>query len=110
MTKENIASEALQNALSGQSLINYENIINGFVEKGLNAEDITPRKNVFTYNAWRALGRYVRRGERGVKIVTWIKYDKVDKKSGEVTAHRMPHTTTVFHISQTAEISSTAEA
>jgi hypothetical protein len=36
---------------------------------------------VFTYHAWRALGRQVRRGEHGVKVVTFVTV--ADKDSEE---------------------------
>jgi antirestriction protein ArdC len=76
-----------------QSLANYPAIIAGFSERGIS--DIRPRENVFTFAAWQALGRYVRKGEKGVKIQTWI---TVEKNGERVT---VPKTTTVFHISQT---------
>ena len=46
--------------------------------------DILPRENVFTYHAWRALGRQVRRGEHGVKVTTWIPTERkeLDEKTG----------------------------
>jgi antirestriction protein ArdC len=71
---------------------------------------------VFTYNAWRALGRQVRRGEHGVKVVTFVATDRreapADDEStdGESKAAkrkgggRRPWTATVFHLSQTDPI------
>jgi antirestriction protein ArdC len=58
---------------------------------------------VFTFEAWKALGRVVRRGEHGVKVVTFIetKSKEVDQDTGEPKMIRRPWTTTVFHISQT---------
>jgi hypothetical protein len=61
-------SEALSRATSGLSMSNYPTIYGGFMEKGIPESEIKPRENVFTYNAWRALGRQVRRGEHGVKV------------------------------------------
>jgi hypothetical protein len=56
-------------------------------------------------NAWKALGRSVRKGEHGVKVVTFIECSGVgrDPASGEEKAvsYRRPWTTTVFHVSQT---------
>ena len=74
-TKEQIQQEALSRAATGQALTNYPAIIRGFMEKGIPADDIRPRENVFTYHAWRALGRQVRRGEHGVKVVTFVSVD-----------------------------------
>jgi hypothetical protein len=89
--------EALQRAVTGQSLTNYPLIIAGFIAKGLQPEEINPRENVFTFNAWKAAGRVVRKGEHGVKVLTFI--ETTDKATGEKT--RKPWGTTVFHISQT---------
>jgi antirestriction protein ArdC len=56
-------------------------------------------------NAWKALGRSVRKGEHGVKVATFIECSGVgrDPASGEEKAvsYRRPWTTTVFHVSQT---------
>jgi antirestriction protein ArdC len=57
---------------------------------------------VLTFQAWKALGRVVRRGEHGVKVVTFI--PTTDKATGEVTGKR-PWSSTVFHISQTDQLS-----
>jgi len=96
MDKQAIYQEALSNAVGGQSLTNYRDIFEGFIAKGIPIEDIKPRVNVYTYNAWRALGRFVKKGEHGVKILTFIQTRKEDKKTGEVTVSRRPWTTTVF--------------
>src|SRR5260221_14524652 len=64
-----------------------------------------PRENVFTFHAWKALGRSVKKGEHGVKVVTFIERsaNERDPATGEEKAvsYRQPHVTTVFHISQT---------
>jgi hypothetical protein len=99
------ALEALDRATQGQTLTNYPAIFEGFMAKGIAEADIKPRENVFTFNAWKALGRSVRKGEHGVKVVTFIECNGVerDPASGEEkpTTYRRPHTTTVFHVSQT---------
>lgn len=101
MKKEQIQQQALANAVTGQSVMNYDAIFNGFIEKGVPGHEILPRENVFTFNAWKAKGRYVRKGESGVKVVTWIPCQKADTETGEIVSYKKPHTTTVFHISQT---------
>lgn len=93
--------EALQRATSGQSYSNFPAIFQGFAAKGIPESDIKPRENVFTYEAWKALGRVVRRGEHGVRIVTFIECSKENKQTGEKEAFRRLWRTTVFHISQT---------
>lgn len=110
--RERIAleQEALANAIRGQSLMNFGAIFEGFMEKGVLADDIKPRENVFTFNAWKALGRSVKKGEHGVRVCTFVPTSKIDKETGEVSGSRMPRQTTVFHVSQTEEIQSKAAA
>lgn len=95
--------ESLKRAVSGQSFSNFPAIFQGFAAKGIPEAEIKPRENVFTFDAWKALGRVVRRGEHGVKVVTFIesKSREVDQDTGEPKITRRPWTTTVFHISQT---------
>lgn len=87
---------ALIRAVTNVSMANYAVIFEGLMEKGIPADDIIPRENVFTFPAWKALGRIVKKGERGVKIVTFVSNEKIGKT--------FPKTTTVFHISQTEEL------
>jgi hypothetical protein len=95
--------EALTRAVSGQSFSNFPAIFQGFAAKGIAEADIKPRENVFTFDAWKALGRVVRRGEHGVKVVTFIDCPskETDPDTGERKIIRRPWTTTVFHVSQT---------
>lgn len=102
--RDEIAEEALLKAQAGQSLANYAPIFEGFAEKGIPLEDIKPRENVFTFHAWHALGRHVRKGEHGVKVATMVSGSKTDKETGESVGYRLARTTTVFHISQTEPI------
>lgn len=107
MTAPELQATALDRARSGQSLMNYAAIITGFLEKGIPAADIKPRENVFTFAAWKALGRSVKRGEHGVKVLTFVpmRFERQDAETGETTAraYSRPRTTTVFHVSQTEE-------
>jgi hypothetical protein len=98
--------ESLKRAVHGQSLTNFPAIFAGFAAKGIPESEIKPRENVFTFEAWKALGRVVRRGEHGVKVVTMIetRSKEVDQDTGEPKMLRRPWTTTVFHISQTDPI------
>jgi hypothetical protein len=95
--------ESLKRAVSGQSFSNFPAIFQGFAAKGIPESEIKPRENVFTFDAWKALGRVVRRGEHGVKVVTLIdcQSKETDTDTGERKINRRPWTTTVFHISQT---------
>ena len=98
-------AESLSRAIHGQTMSNYPAIIDGFTNRGIPEDQIKPRENVFTYQAWKALGRQVRKGEHGVKVITFIKRDKKteDPETGEVKfqTYSMPRTVSVFHISQT---------
>jgi hypothetical protein len=85
--------------------MNYAAIFQGFMAKGIAESDIKPRENVLTFHAWKALGRSVKRGEHGVKVVAFIPCERTvrDPQTGEekIEGFRRPHTTIVFHISQT---------
>ncbi len=96
--------ESLDRARCGQSWSNYPAIIQGFAAKGIPESEIKPRENVFTYRAWRALGRQVKRGQHGIRVVTFIPVEeKRSTGTGQITrtAGKRPWTATVFHISQT---------
>jgi len=104
MTALAMRAEALSRATTGQSWSNYPAIIAGFVEKGIPEDQILPRENVLTFQAWRALRRHVKRGEHGVRVTTWIPIAETrNPDTGEVTrkAGRRPWSAVVFHVSQT---------
>lgn len=96
-----VAEQALMNAVGQSSTANYQAIVEGFSEIGVPVDEIIPRQNVFTFNAWRALGRVVRRGQHGVRVVTVIPCTKKDAATGIEIAVKKVRNTTVFHISQT---------
>src|SRR4029078_7988693 len=84
--REEMQQEALSRAIGGQALTNWPAIIHGFAAKGIPESDIRPRESVFTYQAWRALGRQVRRGEHGVKVVTFVPVgDRAEGQDGTDT-------------------------
>jgi hypothetical protein len=112
-SREQVQHEALSRAASGQSLANWPAILAGFTAKGIPESDVRPRENVFTYHAWRALGRQVRRGEHGVKVVTFVDTGRKGEEPADAAsdadkpvkrAGRRPWTATVFHVSQTDPI------
>lgn len=107
MKSSELQSEAYSRAVGNGSTRNYMTIISGFVAKGISADDIIPRENVFTFHAWKALNRQVKKGEHGIKIMTWIpcKGKKVaDPESEQNKVKLRPKTAVVFHISQTDPI------
>jgi len=116
-SREEMQQEALSRAVGGQSLTNWPALIYGFAAKGIPEHEIKPRENVLTYRAWQALGRQVRRGEHGVKVVTFIPTERGNAESaaaesveGDAKPEKRkrhgsrPWTATVFHISQTDPI------
>ena len=100
MDKQAQSLESLNRAKHGDSLSNYPAIYSGFIEKGIPENEIKPRENVFTYNAWKALKRQVRKGESGVKVITWIPCKDKDSENSRMLCKR----STVFHVSQTDPI------
>lgn len=94
-------AEALDKARNGASMANYEAIMTGFTEKGIDPADIVPRENVFTVYAWNRLGRKVRKGEHGVRIQTRRPMERTDPDTGKVERFSVAKTAHVFHESQT---------
>lgn len=91
------ASEALARASNPQSIINIQTVLAAAAERGIH--DAEPGVNVLTFEAWKGLGRYVRKGEKALaKLVTWVPIR--DKETGEQTG-KFPKTVAVFHINQT---------
>lgn len=95
--------ECLSRARNGDSVANYNAIYSGFEAKGIPTHNIKPRENIFTFPAWKANGRHVNKGERGVKVLTWINGKKKDA-DGEERKFKFKKYTTVFHITQTSTI------
>lgn len=107
MTATELQHEALQRATSGATLANYPTIYQGFLAKGIPEVEILPRENVFTFHAWKALGRQVKKGEHGVRVAT-IRKEKATDAQGEPIVKdglqvytSRPWSAVVFHISQT---------
>lgn len=95
-------AEALNRAANGQPCANDVAVVEHYSAAGINA---TPRVDVFTYNAWRALGRQVRKGEKGCKLLTWIPCKgKKPNPDAEAPRFMRKKVTAVFHVSQTDAI------
>ena len=107
MTKTEIQAEALTRATTSQAFTNYPAIFEGFLKMGIPEDQILPRENVFTYHAWRALGRQVRKGEHGVQVLTWVPMhakNAVTDDNPDGSIGRRPRSSTVFHVTQTDRI------
>jgi hypothetical protein len=109
-TVAEIRTEALERARTGSSESQYADILAGFMEKGIAPEAIIPRENVLTFNAWKALARHVKRGEHGVRILTWIPCKERAEEGAEVREGDAPRAgkrslrpkgAVLFHFSQT---------
>lgn len=77
-----------------------------FEARGIPAQQVDtfgPNQNVYTYAAWRAKGRQVRKGEKSVKLTVWRPFgEKPDPETGKIKPERMlPVSACVFHVSQT---------
>lgn len=97
-----IEREALQRAEQGSSSKNDAIVVEAFRKRGFHG--VVPRRDALTYHAWRAKDRQVRRGEKGVRIVTWVPIGKaeLDPVTGEEKARKKrPKYASVFHVSQT---------
>ena len=102
-----VQQEALYRAQNSPSMSNYPAIFQGFAEKGIAMDDIRPRENVFSFHAWKALGRRVRKGEHGVRIATIRTGNKTEKQPDGTeiqVGFSSPWHVTVFHVSQTDAI------
>ena len=118
ITRERLQAEALSRAMHGQATSNLAAIVDGFKAMGIAEADISPRENVFTFWAWKALGRQVRKGEHGVRVTTWVESrkalrsdardrqsDVADDGTEASTRSRLARPVTVFHISQSEPVS-----
>jgi antirestriction protein ArdC len=108
MQTETMKYEALNRAVTGQSVMNYSAIYQGFMARGIPENEIIPRQNVLTFWAWQAAGRRVRKGEHGVKATTFVEMSKKPAAGAgadpDARSFRVPRSVTVFHISQTDPI------
>lgn len=111
--KQKLYNRAYDSVVQNPAWSNYLPVIAEFTARGIPEQDILPKENVFTFNAWKALGRYVRKGEKGVKIAVWKQvngkksepqFDENEKliSPNEKDANGLYCAgATVFHISQT---------
>ncbi len=107
-TAKETPAEALARIQDGFSK-NDALVVALFAARRIDPAAIEPRENVLTYRAWQAKGRQVCRGERSVRITTYIPVPaKLDPVSGKVIepASSRPWTAAVFHVSQTKAVQS----
>lgn len=63
--------------------------------------DCEPYEDVFTYGRWKALGQQVQKGERSIKLQTWIPIVDKDENGDPVTTGVRPKTASLFCRCQT---------
>lgn len=71
--------------------------IHQFAACGISPDEITPRENVLTFKAWKAMNRRVAKGATGQKVCVWVPVE--DKKTGKEGMR--PITAVLFHVTQT---------
>ncbi len=109
--------QALGRARLQESEQNDDAVREACLAAGIPADDIIPRENVLTYNAWQAAGRQVQRGQKAIKCTIFlpIRPKDIDLEApppapGENAERQRFRKATIslFHISQTDEIHATA--
>jgi hypothetical protein len=53
-------------------------------------------QDIFTFRRWKAQGYFVRKGEKGTKISTWIPKTDTDEEGNERVVGQRPKTAVVF--------------
>ena len=94
------AIDALRRAIEQKPGPNDVLAENAFEARGI----VKPqaRVNIFTFAAWKALGRSVKKGEKSVHVDTWISKKKTNEDTGEEeTTGMRPGKAYLFHVSQT---------
>ncbi len=107
-TAKETPAEALARIQNGFSK-NDALVVALFAARGIDPADVQPRENVLTYRAWQGKGRQVCKGEKSVRISTYIPIPaKLDSTTGKVIepASSRPWTAAVFHVSQTKAVQS----
>ena len=66
---------ALQRIQTGQFGGNDVLVIEAFADAGIPPEEVDPRNNVLTFNAWEALNRRVAKGAISVRVTVWMPID-----------------------------------
>ncbi len=92
--------EALSRATNPTSQTNIATVYAAAEALGLH--DAEPGTNVLTFAAWKALGRYVRKGEKAMcQLVTFIPIHKKNDQGDKEKIGTRCKKVAVFHFSQT---------
>jgi hypothetical protein len=114
--RRNKSSETPQEALARiQSMHFCGNdvlVIQVFSEAGIPPEQIDPRNNVLTFNAWKAKSRRVAKGAKSIRVTVWIPIrdrnaDAEPDENGDGEKKKRngmrPKLTRLFHLCQTVD-------
>ena len=58
--------------------------------------DCQAYRDWFTYNRWQAQGYQVQKGEKGVRLTTFLETERTDEKTGKVIKSSRPWSSVVF--------------
>ena len=113
--RQHMQQESLNRARSTRPGQNWASVIRALTDKGIDFADIIPGENVLTFNAWKALGRSVKKGEHGVRIPVFVSGSSTTETTNEQTTNRRStsrkiFSAVVFHISQTQQSPRTTPA
>lgn len=105
MDRTELQAEALRRAKDDRSHANYQTILEGLEARGIPSALIVPRETVFTFNAWGAKGRKVRKrpacvpkGQWAVRVTTLVPTSEKDENGKQALR---PKPAFVFHEWQT---------
>ncbi len=89
--------------MTKKSITNEEKVTKEFLKRGIPEGQIKHKENIFTFKKWEFLGRMVRKGEHGVRIITLAPHKpRRFSKSGKELLQ--PFVTSVFHVTQTEDL------
>ena len=68
-------------------------------------EKYNPRKNCFTYLTWQKKGYQIKKGEKALKSVTWIRKQVIDDETNKVTrTFSFPKVINLFYKKQVKKV------
>ena len=100
MTKEILMSE-WKGSANTASMVAHE-IASRWCDEEV--KNYNPRENCFTFQTWKKKGYKVKKGEKGIRSITFISGDVKNKKTGEVKDGQFPKTVVLFYHLQVEKI------
>lgn len=106
LNQQEKCQQALARAQNPRSILNMATVMQVALAAGIT--DAIPGENVLTFNAWKAKGRSVAKGQKALCKLSVFYTKDVTDAAGELHTEKRPGTSAVFHISQTVEMEPTA--